>query len=376
MGLKVNRYLYNQVKTDLYKKMVFIGGPRQIGKTTMAESLVEEFNGCYLNWDIATHRTQIIEDHLPDSKGKMWCFDELHRFSQWRNFLKGLFDQYKKTHKILVTGSARLDYYRYSGDSLQGRYHYLRLHPLSVAELGLKNKNELDDLLRFGGFPEPYFSGSQVDANRWASEYHKRLIDEEVRSLEQVKDFSSLDILARTLPKKVGSLLSINGLKEDLKVSHKTLTHWVEILERLFHIFRIYPFGSDLLHAVQKSSKHYHWNWGFIPNDAARFENFIASHLLKWVQFQQDTLGENIELRYFRDTDQREVDFIIVKDDLPIMAVECKISSEKISPHLIYFKKKFPECKAYQVCLEEIKIYSTSQGIYATHALEFLSRLI
>lgn len=127
----------------------------------------------------------------------------------------------------MVTGSARLDYYRYSGDSLQGRYHLLRLHPLSVAELGLKTDDEFQGLLQLGGFPEPFYSGSDVEAKRWSREYRNLLIHEELTSLERVEDLGRFEHLMLRLPELVGSLLSVNALREDLQLSHKTVDRWI-----------------------------------------------------------------------------------------------------------------------------------------------------
>ena len=239
------RYLTSQVLKDLQHKMVFVGGARQVGKTSLAKSLLTTHEKGYLNWDITSHREAILKQELPDSP--LWVFDEIHKYQRWRNYLKGLYDQYKETRKILVTGSARLDYYRRGGDSLQGRYHYLRLHPLSVAELNLTTHEELISLFTLGGFPEPYFMGSDIEAKRWSREYRERLIQEDLLSLEHVKDVGTLELLMIRLPELVGSPLSVNALREDLRVSHKTVERWLDIFTRLYAIFRISPFGAPLL---------------------------------------------------------------------------------------------------------------------------------
>ncbi len=141
------RYLFKQILKDLNEKMVFLAGPRQVGKTTLCQSiLATQKNGVYLNWDLADHRKKILKQELPLSG--MVLLDEIHKYRSWRNFIKGFYDVYKSKLKILVTGSARLDHYRRGGDSLQGRYHMLHLHPFSVAELGLTTHEELEVLLQ------------------------------------------------------------------------------------------------------------------------------------------------------------------------------------------------------------------------------------
>lgn len=370
---KTRRYITNQVEQDLQRKMVFIAGPRQVGKTTLSRGLSGAEAG-YLNWDISEHREKILNQELPVSD--LWIFDEIHKYRRWRNYLKGLYDEYKQEQKILVTGSGRLDLYRFGGDSLQGRYHMLRLHPFSVAELKLETQDELHELLRLGAFPEPYLSGSTTEARRWSREYRTLLIQEEVTSLERVQDLGQLELLVMRLPELIGSPLSINAIREDLQISHKTASSWLKILERLYAIFRLSPFGAPRIRAVKKEQKHYHFDWSVIKNDAARFENLVACHLLKWVHYQQDTLGRDIELYYFRDTDRREVDFVIVEHRQPLTLIECKWSDTDIDRSLRYLKMKFPEADAWQISATGKKDYINPDGIRVAPALSYLQSLV
>ncbi len=369
----MKRYLTQQIRQDLQRKMVFLGGPRQVGKTTIALSLLKNKQG-YLNWDIAEHREKILKRELPAVD--MFVFDEIHKYRSWRNYLKGLFDLYRKERQILVTGSARLDLYRYGGDSLQGRYHFLRLHPLSVAELNILSHKGLMDLLELGGFPEPFLGGSQVEAKRWSREYRTRLLREDISSVERIKDLGNLELLMLRLPDLVGSPLSVNALREDLQVSHKTITSWVEILERLYAIFRLRPIGAPKIRAVKKEQKHYHFDWSLVSNRSYRFENLVASHLLKWVHFEQDTKGREIELCYFRDIDGQEIDFVITENNLPIQLIECKWSDDNVNKALRYLKNKFPDATAWQIHATGTKDYQTPEGIRVAPALTLLKDLI
>jgi predicted AAA+ superfamily ATPase len=356
--------------------MVFVAGPRQVGKTTLARMLPGADRG-YLNWDVAEHRERILRRELPSSR--LWIFDEIHKYRHWRNYLKGVYDQHgapPRGPRILVTGSARLEVYRFGGDSLQGRYHLLRLHPLSVGELDLRTPDEFRDLLTLGGFPEPYFGGSLVDARRWSRDHRTLLIREEVTSLERVQDLGTLELLMLRLPELVASPLSINAVREDLQISHKTAAAWLQVFERLYAIFRLPPFGAPAVRAVKKEQKHYHVDWSVVPAEAARFENLVACHLLKWVQFRQDALGLDVELRYFRDTDGREVDFLVVDRDRPILCVECKWNDAPLDRSLRYFKARFPDCDAWQISAVGTKDYLGAGGIRAAPALTLLRTLI
>lgn len=327
-----------------------------------------------MNWDAADHREAILSRRWPTSK--LWVFDEIHKYRSWRGLLKGLYDTRTPEQQILVTGSARLDLYRYGGDSLQGRYHFLRLHPFSVAELGLKTESDFADLLMLGGFPEPFLSGSAVQAKRWSREYRTRLIREDVADLERISDLGNLELLMLRLPELVGSPLSVNSLREDLQVAFKTAESWISVLERMYAVFRLPPFGAPKLRAVRKEQKLYHFDWSLIPSPGPRLENLVACHLLKWVHHQQDTQGRELELRYFRDRDGREVDFVVTEARKPILFVEAKVSSGALDRNLAYLAGKFPGVRAFQVSGTGTADHLTDHGIRVCPARTFLSTLV
>ncbi|MBI2894106.1 MAG: ATP-binding protein [Deltaproteobacteria bacterium] len=350
--------------------MVFVAGPRQVGKTTMARQIVGRRSG-YLSWDVPADREKILRGELPPAP--VWAFDELHKYRRWRDLLKGLWDGRRAGQRILVTGSARLDFYRFGGDSLQGRYHLYRLHPLSLAELG---DGALEDLLALGGFPEPFFSGSAEQARRWSREYRSRLVREEITSLERVQDLGRLELLMIRLPDLVGSPLSLNALREDLQVSHKTVDLWVRILERLYAVFRLAPFGGPRIRAVKKEQKHYHFDWTLVRDAGPRFENLVAVHLLKWVQLEEDSRGRDLELRYFRDVDGREVDFVVLEDRRPISLIEAKVGDDQVSRGLRYLKERFPSAQAWQISATGSKDFVTPDGIRVCPAPVLLRDLV
>ncbi len=274
-----------------------------------------------------------------------------------------------------MTGSARLDLYRRGGDSLQGRTHHLRLHPFSAAELDLRTAADFATLLRLGGFPEPYLSGSDVEARRWSREYATRLVREEVADLERVDDLGTMELLLLSLPERVGSPLSVNALREDLRVAHRTVERWLQVFERLYGILRLPPFGAPRLRAVKKERKHYHLDWSVVPGDGPRFENLVASHLLKWVHREEDVSGRNLDLRYFRDVDRREVDFVVVERKRPILFVEAKHGDGEVDGGLRYLLARFPGVESWQVSAVGRKDFLSPEGIRVAPAPEFLRRL-
>lgn len=389
-----DRYLHFPIVSDLKNKMVFIGGPRQVGKTTLAKFIgTNNYKKyAYLNWDNREDRKIILEGKFK-AESNLIIFDEIHKYKKWKNHIKGEFDKYKDKFHILVTGSARLDLYKKGGDSLMGRYHYYRLHPFSLAELlkikvnlkifkelffqeNKKNTSKIfTDLLTFGGFPEPFIKKDQKTLRRFHNERLDRLIKEDIQSIEQLRDLSALQILTEILPEKVGSLLSLNGLREDLQVNHKTISLWMDILERFYYHFRIYPFSTKTIKSLRKEPKMYLWDWSQIKNEGSKFENIIASHLFKMSHFLYDTEGYKVELSFLRDIEGREVDFLVTVDKKPWMAIEVKLSDEQISKHLKYFTKKLNIPFSYQV-VKQSGIDFWQDKIRVISADKFLSGLI
>jgi len=370
------RYLMPSVVKDLRRKMVFISGPRQVGKTTLAKGLLgPDEKDRYLNWDIDEDRARILKGNFPTGPGVL-VLDEIHKYRRWRQLLKGLFDKRGDELQILVTGSARLDHYRYGGDSLQGRYHFHRMYPLSAAELKLRTEKDLRDLMMFSGFPEPYFLKDPVESRRFSNEYRTRVVRDELRDLERVSEIGLMERLAMRLPELVGSPLSINALREDLQVAHTTVARWVDILENLYFLFRIYPFGAPKLRAVKKEAKHYHFDWTQVEDEGARFENLTACHLLKWCHHLNDTEGRDMELRYFRDVDKREVDFVLTEKNKPILFLESKIGAREAGLPLRYLHERFPGVEACQISLKEEKAFTDKYGIRHLSAASYLGGLI
>lgn len=354
--MNIKRYLKDTVNRDLNSKFVFIGGPRQVGKTTLSKEFIKS-DKQYFNWDILEHR-EIIKKHQFDKNLKVIVFDEIHKYSRWRMLIKGLYDKYLNKLSAVVTGSARLDLFRKGGDSLFGRYHYLRLHPLTLPELDTKySLSTINNLLKFGGFPEPYFKKSEVFYRRWNRERISRVVYQDLRDLDTVKDLSKIELLVDALPEKVGSILSIKSLQEDLEVSPNTVSRWIEVLEAVYYCYRILPYGSPKIRSVKKSNKLYLWDWAQVPSPGPRFENLVASHLLKYCHFIEDTEGHKMELRYLRDIELREIDFVVIKDKKPLFAVECKTGEKNISKHLKYFSERTSIPTFYQVHLGD-KLYS------------------
>jgi hypothetical protein len=346
------RSIFGAVKRDLAKKLVLISGPRQVGKTTLAKALSNEAKGLYLNYDHPADREQILKRAFP-AQGFI-CLDEFHKHERWKAWCKGLWDKHGKEMQLLLTGSARMDIFQKSGDSLMGRYFLHHLHPFTLGELGGAApslpegltepgsvQHGLQDLLRFGGFPEPLFAARETEHNRWSQMRRQQLIQEEVRELTQVHLLNVLEELMITLPERIGNLFSYRSLSENLKVSVPTIQNWLAIFERLFIVYRLSPWSASVTRSLRRQPKYFFWDWSQVPSAGGRFENCVASHLFKAVSLWNDLgLVKNASLHFLHDGQGREVDFLVAKDRKPYFLVEAKLADEQVSPALRYYCRR------------------------------------
>jgi predicted AAA+ superfamily ATPase len=226
-----------------------------------------------------------------------------------------------------------------------------------------------------GGFPEPALSGSRRAHRRWQKERLDRFFREDVQDLEAIRELSSLEVLAEILPDKVGSPLSLNALREDLEVSHRAVSHWMDVLERLYHVVRLRPWSSPRVRALRKMPKAYLWDWSLVRERGPRFENLMALHLLKLCHFLEDAEGHGAELWYLRDRTGREVDFLVTVSRRPWFAVEAKVAETRIDPALVYFRERLGLRHCYQVVLESRRDF-LQDGVRCLPADRFLDALI
>jgi len=378
----MQRFYTDTIKKDLLdqRQMLFVSGPRQVGKTTLAHFLTDA-GGYYYNWDNREHRQWILEStastansellnqlgvHELKSNRTLVALDELHKYKDWKNYLKGLFDLYEKDLAILVTGSARMDTFRKGGDSLMGRYFHYRMHPLSLREISalfdrdslLQTPQKPDDgalehLSQFGGFPEPFVKANTRFYNRWQQLRQQQLIYEDIRDMNQVQDIAQLDVLASLLNAQSGQVVRYSSLAKQLGVSVDTVRRWLVVLESFYYSFRIRPWFENITTALRKEPKVYLWDWSQVQDIGARNENLIASHLLKAVHWWTDSGWGDYQLHYLRTKDQKEVDFLVTKDNKPWILVEVKSSGKApLSKHLAWFQEKTGAEYAFQVGLD------------------------
>jgi len=373
----MKRYLYDPIKGDLGRKMVILTGSRQIGKTFLAKQLLSEFQRPqYLNYDAINDRRILLAQSWPLNTDFL-VFDEIHKMKAWKPSLKGIFDTRPGNQAILVTGSARLDTFRQSGESLAGRYFHYHFYPLSVRELKdqMDPFDALDLLNRFGGFPEPFLAGSEAGASRWRNQYYTDLVREDILDFSRVQEIRSIRLLLELLRDRVGSPLSYTSLAVDLQLSPNTVRKYVEILESLYIIFLIRPFHRNIARSLLKEPKVYFFDSGYVRSDeGVRLENTCAVSLLKHIGYLRDATGENLSLHYLRTKEGKEVDFAVCKDEKLVRIIEIKYADDAISRNLRYFSERLPGVEVIQL-VHQLRHEQVIQNISVISASRWLAEL-
>lgn len=374
----MERYLAKYIREDLDSKIILLTGPRQTGKTTLSKMLKEDFD--YFNYDNAADRLGLTEKSWDRSK-PLIIFDELHKFKDWKSWLKGIYDTEGIPPSILVTGSAKLDTYKKVGDSLAGRFFQFRMHPLDLKEIYtfLKPDDleaELDKLLIVGGFPEPFLNGTSRFYNRWKKSHLDIILKQDLIDLENVQQITQIETLIQLLKHRVGSPISYSSLSQDLQCSDKTVKRWLTILENMYVLFSVPPFHKNIARAIQKAPKFYFYDTGQVLGDpGVKLENAVACAIQKELHFREDCLGEEGKLYYMKDKDGREIDFCITANNAPSLLVEVKWKDGSLSPNFETFGKFFPSIKMIQISkiLDREKTYPN--GAELRTASKWLSEL-
>ena len=324
-------------------KIVFLTGPRQVGKTWLAREVAKEFaHPVYLNYDSRGDR-DIIEKEAWLGSTDLLVFDEIHKMPGWKTYIKGVFDTKPEKMKMLVTGSARLEYFRQTGDSLAGRFFTHRLFPFSPGELVAAGAEpDLNRLTSRGGFPEPFLCEDDDTAQRWRKQYVDGLIREDVLDFEKFSDFKSLKLCLELLRSRVGSPVSYSSIAGDIGIAPNTVKKYIRIFEDLYIVFRVSPFTGNIARSILKEPKIYFFDTALVEGDEGiKFENLVALSLAKEAAAEEDLRGVDAALHYVRTKDGKEVDFCYVRNGKAQFLLETKLSDSSISKSLHYFCNQY-----------------------------------
>ena len=383
------------------RQMAMVSGPRQVGKTTTCRLHADT----YLNWDNGDDRALILKgpaavaERLGLQKLRTSpptaLFDELHKFGKWKQFLKGFFDTYGDQVRIVVTGSSRMDIYHRGGDSLMGRYFLYRMHPLTVAEAIRQDLPDPNRIIRrprairqgdfsalwtHGGYPEPFVKREIRFTRRWRTLRMGQLLREDVRDMTRIQQLGQLETLAALLAVRSGEQLVYSALATEIQTSVDTIRRWIGTLCHLQMGFLVRPWFKNVSRSLRKEPKWFLRDWSGIDDPGARAETFIACHLLKAVEGWTDLGLGTFQLGYLRDKEQREVDFVVVRDSKPWFLVETKSNDDRLSPSLEYYQDQLNAPLAFQVVLEadfvKADCFAAGDRPMVVPARTFLSQLL
>lgn len=350
--------------------MLMLAGPRQVGKTTFARDIVAQDyqDTVYFNWDLAVDKQRLIRDpgffskeprhHL--SSRPLVILDEIHKYRDWKNYLKGIFDQYSQAYQFLITGSGRLEFSRKAGDSLAGRFLKFHIFPLTVAELsshrrswhdfvtnplgGLEEipakemRDAFNSLWELSGFPEPFLKGRKAFWSTWASAYGQQIVRDDLKTVADIRNLDVMETFFALLPTRVASPLSMNNLAGDLQVAFDTVKNWLMLFDAFYLTFRLSPWTAKISRSILKEKKVYLFNYPVIDDAGARFENLVAVEFLRAIETWNDQGAGRFSLHYLRNKEKQEVDFLIAQGNRPFLLVETKISDESPSASLLAFQ--------------------------------------
>ncbi len=341
--MTIKREIQSKILKDLKKKMVFIVGPRQVGKTWVSKEIMKEYkNPLYLNYDNFDHR-DIIKKQSWMKDVDLLVFDEIHKMPKWKNFLKGVYDTRQQNIHILVTGSARLDAFKKVGDSLAGRFYVHHLFPFTLSELNSVNSNiSLEKLFERSGFPEPLLEEKEDEVKRWRRLYSESLLGQDVLEFQDIDKVNAIRQVFELLRRNVGSQISYSSLARDIGISSATVKKYIEILEALYIVFIIRPYTYKISRSILKEPKIYFFDYGLIEDIGARFENLVALSLYKNTIEKTDEKGVLYQLGYLRTKESKEVDFALFNEKENLTEIiEAKVSDAKVSKTLEYFSEKY-----------------------------------
>ena len=378
MKIYKNRYLEKYLRKDLKEKILILTGPRQSGKTMLSKNLyASSVDYDYFNYfDVKDRFT--LEKKEWNRDCKYLVFDELHIKKHWKRWLKALYETTELNPGIIVTGSARLETYRRSGDSLAGCFFSFRLHPLDLKEIHQMNKkanpeHTLSRLLEVGGFPEPYFKGTKQFYNRWQKTHTEAILKEDMLELDKYRRISQMETLLELLKSCVGQTVQYERFSKILQCDGKTVKRMLDLLEGFYFIFKVSPYYKNISKSIRKQPKYYFYDIAQVQDKGARFENLIACALLKNNHFKEDCYGETRKLYYLRNKDKKEIDFLLTKNNTPFQMIEAKWKNDKLSPHFdLFARDMFVSVEKIQVVRELMREKTTSSGHQVRKASSWL----
>jgi predicted AAA+ superfamily ATPase len=313
--------------------VVTILGPRQSGKTTLAKECFPDYS--YVNLEEPESRKFAGEDPKAflDLYKTPLILDEIQKVPELLSYIQVYGDKSNKPGEYILTGSHQPRLHEAISQSLAGRTAILNLLPFSISELrDFKLSMSWADYVYRGFLPRLY--DRKMKETRFYRNYFQTYVERDVRQMINVNSLIAFENFMRLLAGRVGQVLNLSSLSNDVGVSSTTLKEWLSVLEASFIIYKLPPYFKNIGKQVIKSPKIYFMDTGLlcyllgitsskqVLRDSLRgslFENLVIIDLLK----RKFNYGEDAEFYFFRDSKGHEVDLIIEKSKT-LIPVEIK----------------------------------------------------
>jgi len=322
--------------------IVWLTGVRRVGKTTLAKALPEAL---YINCDLPRHQEQLRDPEFffRQVKTPVVILDEVHRLEDPSGVLKIGADEFPQL-RILATGSSTLAATRKFRDSLTGRKRVVYLPPVLASELPAFGGASIQERLLRGGMPQRILDDNEDPEfySEWLDSYFARDIQELFRVSKRMEFLKLVELLIR----RNGSLLEITSMSREVRITRPTVSTYLDILETTHVIRRLRPYHRGGRREILAQPKCYVFDTGFVayyngwatlrPDECGTlYENLVLDELSARLPLQT--------LHYWRDKQQREIDFVIPQPDGICHTIECKWNPAKYTTrNLKAFRANYP----------------------------------
>jgi len=330
-------------------RVITILGPRQAGKTTLCKICFPSYR--YVSLEDPDVRAFAQEDPRAffSTYQDEVIIDEIQRVPELLSYIQTIVDTDQKKAKFILTGSDQLGLSESISQSLAGRTAMFTLLPLSLEELPIGSRTELECIIE-GFMPEKHYA--KIETSHYFRSYFQTYVERDVRRLVKIKDFNLFEKFVRLCAGRIGQVLNLSSLGNDIGVSSNTMSSWISILEASFIVFRINPFYQNFNKRIIKSSKLYFVDTGLAcwllgidnekqlerdPLRGALFENLVIAECMK----AQLNRGIEPRLYFFRDSQGNEVDLIIHRGRslVPVEIKSAKTWHSSFLKGIAYFQK-------------------------------------
>jgi hypothetical protein len=390
------RLLEQKILAELkHPEVVIVNGPRRVGKTTLIKSLqnrISDKKTAYFDFtdpsvldlwrDFSVTRIEsIISDLGMRTEKSILFFDEIQYLEQSGLLLKLLYDHFQHI-KVIATGSSSFLLLQHIGDSLAGRKKIFVMYSLSLTEIHrlenidywkfkdmpVREQSLIEDLrltLLYGAYPPIYLASNKDEKTEKLREIADSYLFKDLLSLEHIKNPRIIMELTRLLSYQIGNLVNPNELAVTLGIARDTVMNYIDLLEKFFIIFRVYPYERNLRDVIKRKFKVYFFDLGirnavignFTPlsqrgDKGYLLENAVAIGIRRRIEYDRKLY----QLYFWRDYDGNEVDLVVKNRKIYGIEVKMERDRARISKT---FHKAFPSTEtmivdirnAYKMCL-------------------------